>query len=178
MQGAESHQRTRFWKETEAESRARGEGSGGATGARAAGRAVPYLAVEPGVAVSAGALVRAVRVLAGAPVQTGPRVTLIDVMLAVAAHQACWAQAGESVDAIHARATIEAGAASARKSVTVCASRFIHGDSSRARAPPHLGLSNRATRQGRQSITEPNRHMMGILNQPQTLRMTILHAEC
>lgn len=42
--------------------------------------------------------------------QTGPGVTLIDVMLAVAAREARWAQACERVDAIHTGATIEAGA--------------------------------------------------------------------
>lgn len=42
--------------------------------------------------------------------QAGTRVTLIDVVLAVAAREARWTQAGERVDAIHAGTTIEAGA--------------------------------------------------------------------
>lgn len=42
--------------------------------------------------------------------QTGPGVTLIDIILAVAAREAGWTQTGEGVDTIHTGATIEAGA--------------------------------------------------------------------
>ena len=70
----------------------------------------PHLAVEARVALRAGARVGAVAVVAGAAVQAGPRVTLVDVMLAVAAREARWTQAGEGVDAIHAGTAVEAGA--------------------------------------------------------------------
>lgn len=70
----------------------------------------PHLAVEASVALRAGALVGAIAVLAGATMQAGPRVTLVDVVLAVAAREAGRAQAGEGVDAVHTSATVEAGA--------------------------------------------------------------------
>lgn len=69
-----------------------------------------HLAVEASVALRAGTLVGAIAVMAGATVQAGPRVTLVDVMLAVAAREARWTQAGKGIDAIHAGAAIEAGA--------------------------------------------------------------------
>ena len=59
----------------------------------------------------AGALVGAVAVLAGASVQTGFGVALVDVVLAVAAHEAGGAPTREGVDAVHAGAAVEAGAA-------------------------------------------------------------------
>lgn len=78
--------------------------------AGAQARARPHLAAEARVALRAGALVGAVAVVAGAAVQTGPRVTLVDVVLAVAAREAGWTQAGEGVDAVHAGTAVEAGA--------------------------------------------------------------------
>lgn len=42
--------------------------------------------------------------------QAGPRVALVDVMLAVAAREARRTQAGEGVDTVHTGAAIEAGA--------------------------------------------------------------------
>lgn len=69
-----------------------------------------HLAVEARVALGAGTLVGPVAVLAGAPVQAGPRVALVDVVLAVAAGEARRTQAGEGVDAVHAGAPVEAGA--------------------------------------------------------------------
>lgn len=69
-----------------------------------------YLAVEPGVSLGTRALVRPVAVLAGAPVEAGLGVALVDVVLAVAAREAGRAEAGERVDAIHAGPTVEAGA--------------------------------------------------------------------
>lgn len=69
-----------------------------------------YLAVEPGVSLGTSALVRPVAVLARAPVQARLGVTLVDVMLAVAAREAGQAHAGEGVDAVHTGPTIEAGA--------------------------------------------------------------------
>ena len=59
--------------------------------------------------MGASTLVGAIAVLTGAPIQTGLGVALIDVMLAVAASEAWWAQAGEGVDSIHTCASIEAG---------------------------------------------------------------------
>lgn len=70
----------------------------------------PYLAVEAGVSLGTGALVRPVAVLTRAPVQARLGVTLVDVVLTVAAREAGQADAGEGVDAIHAGATVEAGA--------------------------------------------------------------------
>lgn len=71
---------------------------------------LPYLAVEPGVPLGTGALVGAVAVLTRAPVQAGLGVTLIDVVLTVAAREAGQAHTGEGVDAIHTCPTVEAGA--------------------------------------------------------------------
>lgn len=71
-----------------------------------------YLAVEPSVSLGTGALVRPVAVLTRAPVQAGLGVTLVDVVLTVAAGEAGWTEAGEGVDAIHAGPPIEAGAGS------------------------------------------------------------------
>lgn len=59
----------------------------------------------------AGAFVGAVAVLAGAAVQTGFGVTLVDVVLAVAPSEARRTQTCEGVDVVHTGATIEAGAA-------------------------------------------------------------------
>lgn len=47
-----------------------------------------YLTIESGVSMWAGALVGAVAVLAGAAIQAGFRVALVDVMLAVATSEA------------------------------------------------------------------------------------------
>lgn len=80
---------------------------------------LPYLAVEPGVPVGAGALVRPVAVLAGAPVQTGLGVALVYVVLAVAAREARRTQAGEGVNAVHTGATVEAGAGNANKNTSL-----------------------------------------------------------
>lgn len=73
-----------------------------------------YLAVEAGVALGTGTLVGAIAILAGATMQAGTRVTLVDVVLAVAAREARWTEAGKGVDSIHASATIEAGAGGGR----------------------------------------------------------------
>lgn len=81
-----------------------------ATSRRASRSLRTHLTIEAGVALRAAALVCAVAVLAGATVQAGARVALIDVMLAVAAREARWAQAGKGVDAVHAGAAIETGA--------------------------------------------------------------------
>lgn len=77
------------------------------------------LAVEPGVPLGTGALVRPVAVLTRAPVQAWLGVTLIDVVLTVAAREAGQAHTGEGVDAIHARPTIEAGALCAVRGVVL-----------------------------------------------------------
>lgn len=61
--------------------------------------------------MQAGALVSAVAVVAGAAVLAGFGITLIDVMLAIVASKSRRAQTREGVDAIHASATIETGAA-------------------------------------------------------------------
>lgn len=59
----------------------------------------------------AGALVSAVAVVAGAAVQAGSGVALVDVVLAVAPREARRTQTREGVDAVHTGATVEAGAA-------------------------------------------------------------------
>lgn len=69
------------------------------------------LTVGSGVAVRAGASVVAVAVVAGAAVLARLGVALVDVVLAVAACESRRAQTRESVDAVHAGATVEAGAA-------------------------------------------------------------------
>lgn len=69
-----------------------------------------YLAVEPRVSLGTSALVGPIAVLTRAPVQARLGVALVDVMLAVAAREAGWTDAGEGIDAIHAGPTIEAGA--------------------------------------------------------------------
>lgn len=100
-------------------SRARQRGCDGALGAGAPPRPpagppcspLAHLAVEARVALRAGALVGPVAVLAGATVQAGPRVALVDVVLTVAAREARRTQAGEGVDAIHTGAAIKARAA-------------------------------------------------------------------
>lgn len=69
-----------------------------------------YLAVEAGVSLWTSALVRPIAVLTRASVQAWLGVTLINVMLAVAAREAGWTDAGEGVDAIHTGPTVEAGA--------------------------------------------------------------------
>lgn len=63
----------------------------------------------------AGALVGAVAVLAGAAVQAGFGVALVDVMLTVVPGEARQAQAREGVDAVHTGAAVEAGAEGRRK---------------------------------------------------------------
>lgn len=65
----------------------------------------------------AGALVGAVAVLAGAAIQTRLGVALVDVVLTVAPGEARRAQAGEGVDAIHAGASIKAGATKKEENV-------------------------------------------------------------
>ena len=69
-----------------------------------------YLAVDPCVSMLTGALVRPVAVLAGASVDAGFGVALVDVVLAVAPGEARQTQAGEGVDAVHTGAAVEAGA--------------------------------------------------------------------
>ena len=90
----------------------RGEaGRGGRDDApRAPLQPVAHLAVEARVALWAGALVGPVAVLAGAAVQAGPRITLVDVVLAVAAREARRTETGEGADAVHAGAAVETGA--------------------------------------------------------------------
>ena len=69
-----------------------------------------YLAVDPGVSVLTGTLERPVAVLAGASVDAGFGVALVDVVLAVAPGEAGQTQAGEGVDAVCTGAAVEAGA--------------------------------------------------------------------
>lgn len=69
-----------------------------------------YLTVNSGVAERTGALVRPVTVKTRAAVEAGLGVTLVDVVLAVAAGEARQAETGEGVDAVHAGAAVEAGA--------------------------------------------------------------------
>lgn len=68
-----------------------------------------YLTVESSVTVRAGALVRAVAIVARAGVQTWLRVALVDVVLTVVASEAGRAQTREGVDAVDAGASIKTG---------------------------------------------------------------------
>lgn len=61
--------------------------------------------------MQAGALVSAVAVVARAAVLAGFGIALVDVMLAVVSREARRAQTREGVDAVHAGAAVEAGAA-------------------------------------------------------------------
>lgn len=74
-----------------------------------------HLTVESSVSGWAGALVRAIAVLAGAAIQAGFGVALIDVVLAVAPGETRRAQTREGVDAVHTGAAVEAGAAEKNK---------------------------------------------------------------
>lgn len=69
------------------------------------------LTVGSGVSVQAGAFVSAVAVVARAAILAGLGIALVDVVLAVVARESRRAQAREGVDAIHARAAVEARAA-------------------------------------------------------------------
>lgn len=71
----------------------------------------PYLTVDPRVAMGTGALVRPITVETGSSIEARFRVTLIDIVLAVAASESRETQAGECIDSVHASATIEARAA-------------------------------------------------------------------
>lgn len=51
----------------------------------------PYLTVEASVSMQAGALVGAVAILAGAPIQAGFGVALVDIVLAVVTSEPRWA---------------------------------------------------------------------------------------
>lgn len=75
-----------------------------------------YLAVESNVALGTSTLVGSIAVLAGASVQAGSGVTLVDVVLAVAASEARWAQAGVGVDAVQTSPTVETRAGDKRPS--------------------------------------------------------------
>lgn len=69
-----------------------------------------YLTVNSGVAEGTGALVCSVTVEARAAIEAGLGVTLVDVILAVAAGESRQAETGEGVDAVHTGAPVEAGA--------------------------------------------------------------------
>lgn len=69
------------------------------------------LTVGSSISVQAGAFVSAVAVVARAAVLAGLGIALVDVVLAVVARESRRAQARKGVDAIHARAAVEAGAA-------------------------------------------------------------------
>lgn len=89
------------------------------------------LTVGPGVSMQAGALVSAVAVVACAAVLAGFGITLVDVMLAIVARESRRAQTREGVDAIHAGAAVEAGAAgkmlAEMKNSCICVSESISG---------------------------------------------------
>lgn len=80
------------------------------------GRITPahqILTVDSFVAMRTGALVCAVTVQAGPPVEARLGVTLVDVILAVAAGEPRQTQAGERIDAVHTGAPVKAGAVGA-----------------------------------------------------------------
>lgn len=72
---------------------------------------VTHLAVLASVAQGTNTPVGAQAVHTGAPVQARVGVTLIDFCEAEASCEPQWALAGEGIDAIHAGASIETGAA-------------------------------------------------------------------
>lgn len=69
-----------------------------------------YLTVNPSVAKGTGALICPITVKTRAAVEAGPGVTLVDVVLAVAAGEPRQTETGEGVDAVHTGAAVEAGA--------------------------------------------------------------------
>lgn len=69
-----------------------------------------YLTVNSGVAERTRALICSVTVETCAAIEAGLGVTLVDVILAVAASESRQTEAGEGVDAVHTGATVEAGA--------------------------------------------------------------------
>lgn len=79
-----------------------------------------YLTVNSSVAKRTGALVCPVTVKTRAAVEAGLGVTLVDVVLAVAAGEARQAETGEGVDAIHTGAAVEAGAEIDKKLNVTC----------------------------------------------------------
>lgn len=76
-----------------------------------------YLAVDSRVSVRARALVRPVTVEASSSIEARLGITLIDVILAVAASESRETLAGEGVDSIHAGASVEARAVETRDNV-------------------------------------------------------------
>lgn len=74
-----------------------------------------YLTVNSSVAKGTGALICPITVKTRAAVEAGLGVTLVDVVLAVAAGEPRQAEAGEGVDAIHTGAAVEAGAEISKK---------------------------------------------------------------
>lgn len=69
-----------------------------------------YLTVNSSVAERTRALICSVTVKTCAAIEAGLGVTLVDVILAVAASESRQTEAGEGVDAVHTGATVEAGA--------------------------------------------------------------------
>lgn len=67
----------------------------------------PYLTIDSCVAVRTGALVCPITVHTTASIETWFGVTLIDIILTVAAGKSRQTQAGEGIDSIHTGATIE-----------------------------------------------------------------------
>lgn len=69
-----------------------------------------YLTVNSSVAKRTGALICSITVKTCATIEAGLGVTLVDVILAVAASESRQTETGEGIDAIHTGATIEARA--------------------------------------------------------------------
>lgn len=69
--------------------------------------------------MGAGALVRPVTVKTSSSIEAWFGVTLVDVILAVAAGESRETQTGERIDSIHASATIEARAAETQENKNV-----------------------------------------------------------
>lgn len=65
-----------------------------------------------------GTFICPIPVITSSSIETGLGVTLVDIILAVAASEPMETQTGESVDSIHTRSTIKAGAAEKQKQIT------------------------------------------------------------
>lgn len=66
-----------------------------------------YLTVDPSVAMRTRALVGPITVKTCASIEAGLGVTLVDIILAVAASESRQTEASERIDSIHTGATIE-----------------------------------------------------------------------
>lgn len=68
----------------------------------------PYLTIDSSVTMRTGALVCPITIKTSASIEAWLRVTLIDIILTVAASETSQTQAGEGVNSIHTGSAIEA----------------------------------------------------------------------